>query len=107
MKEVVREYSPDCIAHGFAVNRYRETSHATTRLIEEKDVFVLLALVKLDEMNGLFQFIDQPNEKETDLPNTKQSSIALDAGDVMIWRGGGAMIFPSGAGGILITVRFS
>lgn len=103
----MRDYKPDCAAQGFAVNRYRETAQSTTRPLEEKDVFVLLALNKLNETNGLFQFLTQSNEHGTDSLTTKHSDIVLDAGDVMIWTGGDVIMFPPGAGGLIMTVRFS
>lgn len=102
MKPKVQEYKPNCDARGLAINRYLKTAEPVVRSGEDKDVYVLLALVTLDEANGLFQF-----SGDAPAPGHQEyTSIALECGDLLVWRGKERTQFPVGGGGLFATIRF-
>lgn len=76
-------------------------------LSEEGIVFATLALSPLDGQSGLFQFPSEFVCSNPERAEWRYEPLALNPGEVVIWRGGRPMIRVQGrGGGYSITIMY-
>lgn len=88
------------------IGRYRASAQKTLYLTDENAVFATVALEQLQEGNGLVQFPSVYPDVKANPSSWQYDPLTLQAGDIMLWRGGRPFICPTGGGGFFMTLIF-
>lgn len=75
-------------------------------LTSSSRVLLFIALTKLDKTNGMFSFVEVPEDSAIPRNEWKEEEVVIEPGEGIVWRGDCARKAGVGDGGVMLIVRY-
>ncbi|TKA60987.1 hypothetical protein B0A55_13153 [Friedmanniomyces simplex] len=75
-------------------------------LASSSQVLLFIALTKLDKTNGMFSFIEVPEDNSIPRSEWKEEEVAMEPGEGVMWRGDCERRIGDGDGGIILIILY-
>ena len=102
LEEGIKQLKPGAQLRRQGVGRFRENP----TLRSSPEVFLYIALTKLDKSNGMFSFLVPPEDKSTPENEWKEEEVDMKPGEGLMWRGDCVRKSGGGYGGIMLITQY-